>query len=449
MEVSATFRLLLVEDNAGDADLVGEWLADARDFSFEIELVATLADAIATLERRAYDGIILDLNLPDSAGIDTLRRLVCVAHDVPIIVFSGTDDPDLRLMAEAEGVLHVITKDETPARLLTRSALDIVKRSSAGRTDQQFENLVSVMPDAVIVTTLDGVVQFINPAAKELFGRDSEELMGERIGFAVKEGHVSEIEVFRADEQRFAEIRVAHCIWDRRPACLAMIRDITDRKRLSEQLRLMVNELNHRVKNSLATVQGIAAQSLRDAKPLIEAREAFMHRLFAFAKTHDVLTECSWAGATLEDVVDAAINFLQDNDRTRIQMHGPSVRLTPRAALVFSLVMHELATNAVKYGALSNDAGHVHLAWRLTPADGPAPRLSLSWREANGPPVAPPTRRGFGSRLIQGHLAVELNGVVNCDYAPAGFVCSIDVPYAAPASAGDADCAVTRHGLAT
>lgn len=436
MDAPVKRRLLLVEDNPGDADLVGGWLADARDFGFEIEVVATLADAIATLDRCAYDGIILDLNLPDSTGIDTLKRLVRVAHDVPIIVVSGADEPDMRLMAEAEGALHVMTKDETPGWLLTRGALDIVKQSNAERNDQQFENLVSVMPDAVIVTTLDGVVQFVNPAARELFGRASEELMGERIGFAVKEGHVSEIEVLRADEQRFAEIRVAHCMWNRRPACLAMIRDITDRKRLSEQLRLMVNELNHRVKNSLATVQGIAAQSLRDAKPLIEAREAFMHRLFAFAKTHDVLTACSWSGATLDDVVDAALNFLQNNDRTRIRMHGPRIRLAPRPALVFSLVMHELATNAVKYGALSNGAGYVDLAWRLTPADGPVTRLFLHWREANGPPVAPPTRRGFGSRLIQDHLAIELDGVVNCDYAPAGLVCSIEVPYTAPAEGG-------------
>ncbi len=427
-----TFQLLLVEDNAGDADLAIEWLADLGGTSFEIEQVATLTKAVEVVEAGTYDGIILDLNLPDSTGIDTLKRLVSVAQDVPIIVFSGADDPGLRSMAEAEGARQVISKDGTHARLLTRSVFDIVKRSSTERTDHQFENLVGVMPDAVIVTTLDGVVQFINPAAQELFGREREELIGERIGFAVKEGCVSEIEVLRAQERRFAEIRVGHCVWNRRSAYLAMIRDITEQKRLGEQLRLMVNELNHRVKNSLATVQGIAAQSLRDTKPLSEAREALMRRLFAFAKTHDVLTECSWTGATLDEVADAAVNFLQDNDRTRIRKDGPSVRLAPRAALVFSLVLNELATNAVKYGALSKAAGQVEVAWHLTSENGAAPRLALRWQEKNGPPVVPPTRRGFGSRLIEGHLATELEGVVHSDYAPDGFVCSIDVPYVTP-----------------
>ncbi|MEZ5889636.1 MAG: response regulator [Xanthobacteraceae bacterium] len=190
-----TFRLLHVEDNSGDADLAAEWLADVKDVSFEIDHVTTLTDAIATLESRDYDGVILDLNLPDSIGIDTLKRLVSVAVGLPIIVFSGTDDPNLRSVAQTEGALHVIAKNGASARLLTRGILEIVRRANAERTNHQFENLISVMPDAVIVTTLDGVVQFVNPAAQVLFGRDREELMGERISFSVKEGHVSEIEI--------------------------------------------------------------------------------------------------------------------------------------------------------------------------------------------------------------------------------------------------------------
>ena len=426
-----TFRLLHVEDNPGDADLAAEWLSDVKDFSFVIDQVPTLADAVAMLECRDYDGVILDLNLPDSIGIETLKRLVSVAIGLPIIVFSGTDDPVLRSVAQAEGALHVIAKNAAPARLLTRSILDIVRQSNAEQLNHQFESLISVMPDAVIVTALDETVQFVNPAAQALFGRDREELMGERIGFSVKEGQVSEIEIFRADQPRFGEMRGVNCLWNRRPAYLAMIRDVTEQKRLSNQLRLMVNELNHRVKNTLATVQGIAVQSLRDTEPLTNARESFMRRLFAFAKTHDVLTAGNWNGADLDDVASAAVNFLQNNARTRIQMDGPSIWLRPRAAFVLSLVLNELATNALKYGALSDEAGCVRFAWRVTQAqDGLAPRLALSWREMNGPPVKTPTHRGFGSRLIQDQLAVELDGHVNCDYAPTGLVCSIELPYA-------------------
>lgn len=426
-----TFRLLHVEDNPGDVDLVVEWLDDVKDFSFAIDQVTTLADAVATLESRDYDGVILDLNLPDSIGIDTLKRLVSVASGLPIIVFSGTGDPSWRSAAQAEGTVHVIAKNAAPARLLTRNIVDIVRRSNPDQSNHQFENLISVMPDAVIVTTLDGAVQFVNPAAEVLFGRNRAELMGERIGFSVKEGQVSEIEILRAQEQRFGEMRVVHCIWNRHPAYLGLIRDITEQKRLSDQLRLVVNELNHRVKNTLATVQGIAVQSFRDGGPLTDAREAFMRRLYAYSKTHDVLTAGSWGGANLDEVANAAVNFIQDKARTRIRMDGPSIWLRPRAALVLSLVLNELATNALKYGALSNETGWVEFAWRVAEADGLAPRLALHWREANGPPVTPPTRRGFGSRLIQDQLALELDGRVNCDYVPTGLVCSIELPYTA------------------
>jgi two-component sensor histidine kinase len=142
-----------------------------------------------------------------------------------------------------------------------------------------------------------------------------------------------------------------------------------------------------------------------------------------------VLTASSWNGASLDEVAGAAVNFLQDNARTRIQMDGPNIWLRPQAAFMLSLVLNELATNALKYGALSNETGRVELVWRVAQADGLAPRLALHWREANGPPVAPPTRRGFGSRLIQEQLAVELDGQVNCDYALNGLVCSIELPF--------------------
>lgn len=429
-----TFRLLLVEDHVGDNGCAADGAAKASGFNCPVDQVTTLADAIAALESNSYDGIIVGLGLPAPMLAAPLKRLAAAAGTAPIITLSQTHDPDLQALAETQGALHLVAAGARPAQQLSRSILAILGRSNAAGVapaNHEFESLIGVMPDAVIVTTLDGEVQFINPAAEALFGREHEELMGERIGFSVKEGHVSEIEILRADEQRFGEIRVAECMWNGQPAFLAMIRDITEQKRLSKQLRLMVNELNHRVKNTLATVQGIALQSLRDAEPMIEAREAFMRRLFAFAKTHDVLTAGSWSGANLDEVANAAVNFIQDKARTRIRMDGPSIWLRPRAAFVLSLVLNELATNALKYGALSNEAGGVEFIWRVMQADGVAPRLALNWREANGPPVKPPTRRGFGSRLIEDQLAVELDGEVRCEFAPAGLICAIELPYTA------------------
>ena len=200
-------------------------------------------------------------------------------------------------------------------------------------------------------------------------------------------------------------------------------RDITERKLTEEHLRLMVHELNHRVKNSLATVQAIAAQTLRGGGAALEVREALTSRLLALAKAHDVLTDAKWSGARLEEIASQAA---APYGTERFRVEGPGVILPPRTAIALALAFHELATNAAKYGALSNAAGQVNLAWRLLDDVDP-PRLHLTWREVGGPPVKPPARKGFGSRLIQQGLAAEFIGEVRMDFQPTGLICQVDV----------------------
>lgn len=210
-------------------------------------------------------------------------------------------------------------------------------------------------------------------------------------------------------------------------------RDITERKLAEEHLRLMVHELNHRVKNSLATVQAISAQTLRGGGAPLEVREALTSRLLALARAHDVLTDSRWAGARLEEI---AAQAAEPYGQERFRIEGPTgVMLPPRAAIAMALAFHELATNAAKYGALSNESGEIQLAWRLDAAADP-PKLRLSWRERGGPPVVPPTRKGFGSRLIQRGLAAEFVGEVRMDFPPSGLVCEMEV--ALPPSGADA-----------
>lgn len=199
--------------------------------------------------------------------------------------------------------------------------------------------------------------------------------------------------------------------------------DITERKRAELHLRLLVNELNHRVKNSLATIQAIAAQTFHAARSLPQAQEAFTARIVALAEAHDLLTRENWEGADLLDLL-SRLEVLHGGPE-RFAIIGPPVRLSPRMALSLSMVLHELATNAVKYGALSTPRGHVRIAWTVV-AGPPQPRLSLTWTEAGGPPVRPPTRRGFGSRLIERGLAAELSGEARIDFAPDGVVCRIE-----------------------
>ena len=205
--------------------------------------------------------------------------------------------------------------------------------------------------------------------------------------------------------------------------------DITDRKRAEEHQQLLINELNHRVKNTLTIVQSIVTQSLRNAITAEEARQAVEGRLLALARAHDVLTRENWDGAYLREVVQRAIEPFQ-GARDRFEISGADIRLPPRIALAIAMAFQELGTNAAKYGALSNEAGRVAIEWSVLERKG-GPNLKMVWREIDGPPVTPPKRRGFGTRLIERTLAQELNGSVAIDFARTGIVCMIDAPLAA------------------
>ena len=208
---------------------------------------------------------------------------------------------------------------------------------------------------------------------------------------------------------------------------VSTIEDIEARKeaeagqqRYQNQLRLMINELNHRVKNTLATVQSMAAQTLRTEHNPSAAYEKFEARLLGLSEVHDVLTRERWHGAALQEVAERALHPFVDAASGQVTFKGPAVRLQPGAALTMALVFHELATNAVKYGALSAPSGRVDLSWRF---DEATDRLDLIWAETGGPPVIHPTHRGFGSRLIEQGLRGELRGSAAMSYAPSGFIC--------------------------
>lgn len=195
--------------------------------------------------------------------------------------------------------------------------------------------------------------------------------------------------------------------------------DITDRKKDEEHQRLLVHELNHRVKNTLAVVQALAHQTFAGS-PDAGRRKAFEGRLAALASAHNLLTRESWEAASLRDVVASAAAPC-DPGGERFSMDGPDMRVPPRVAVALALAVHELCTNAVKYGALSNDEGRVAIRWGIESG-----RLRLTWTERGGPPVAPPSHRGFGSRMLERALASELEGVVTLDFFPEGLRCTID-----------------------
>ncbi|WP_414472007.1 PAS domain S-box protein [Microvirga sp. M2] len=208
---------------------------------------------------------------------------------------------------------------------------------------------------------------------------------------------------------------------------IRVIRDISARKRAEQSQSLLINELNHRVKNTLTTVQSIARQTLHNARSPGQAAEDLESRLLALSRAHDVLTRENWEGARFSDIVAQAIAPYLNRGKGRFQVTGPETRLTPQQALALAMALQELATNAAKYGSLSNDEGLVAIAWYLAEAaDGL--HLHLTWRESGGPPVEPPTRRGFGTRLIERSLARELDSTMKIDFLPKGVVFTADIP---------------------
>jgi PAS domain S-box-containing protein len=201
--------------------------------------------------------------------------------------------------------------------------------------------------------------------------------------------------------------------------------DIDDQKRSELHQQLLINELNHRVKNTLATVQSIAGQTLRTGQVDAGTKEALEGRIFALSRAHDVLTRENWESADLHEIVAQAVAPYRGRGENRISFAGPVLRVEPRTALALAMALQELATNAVKYGALSNDTGEVGIRWDLREMGG-EPRLWLRWEEIGGPPVAPPARRGFGTRLIERSLAQDLDGSAQIEFAPAGIICTMD-----------------------
>lgn len=218
--------------------------------------------------------------------------------------------------------------------------------------------------------------------------------------------------------------RVAYAV-DGAPLSVAGVSmDVTGRKRAEEHLRLMVDELNHRVKNTLATVQSISRQTVRGTGVPDVVRDNLDSRLMALSAAHDILTGEQWSGADLTPVLRQACAPF--GGPPTIDISGPSVRISPRIAITLALAFHELCTNAAKYGALSVPGGRVLIDWRFR-EEADTPELEILWRETGGPPVAPPTRQGFGTRLIQRSLASELGGRVEIDYAPGGVTCRLGV----------------------
>lgn len=332
---------------------------------------------------------------------------------------------------------------QTVGERIWQAAARIRTEARLRESERHHRLVVETAQDIVFSTDLGQIITACNPAAGAALGVPYPELVGrsviEFLDPADLDYAASKLEEKLADGgTTLYEITVIdgtgrRMRWeinstlaydlDGQPVGIhAIARDMTERHAFEQRQTLLINELNHRVKNTLALVQSLAVQSFKPDVEPERAREAFETRLGALAAAHDLLTREQWEGATLGELVAATTD---GHARTEEQVgaSGPDLRITPRAAVSLAMALHELCTNAAKYGALSSEEGRVAISWATEDRS-----LIFDWRERGGPTVAPPENRGFGLRMIERALASDLSGEVEIDFARKGLHCHLEAP---------------------
>lgn len=328
-------------------------------------------------------------------------------------------------------------------------AIDGLRQLNADLQTSQarFRDLLESAPDAMVIVDKSSRIVLINTATERLFGYPRAELLGQPIQRLVPDalrrrhqdlvdnflrapagramGRGGDMNALAKDGSQFAvDVSLSPLHGSDEGLVCAVVRDVTARRAAEHHQTLLIHELNHRVKNTLATVQSIARQTLKTTSQPAAFCEAFNTRLAALSQAHDVLTRNDWTGASLAEVVAEQLRPYQRSDGDRLALAGPEVILKPRFAVALGMVFGELSTNAAKYGAFSREGGRVDVSWTWTP-EPEGRSLAITWREIGGPPVQDPAHRGFGSRLIERSLAHELGGSASLSYPTSGLVCTL------------------------
>ena len=321
-------------------------------------------------------------------------------------------------------------------------------------TDPELAALIvrNAVEYAIFTMDADGEITSWSPGAEALFGYSAAEALGMNGAVLFTESDRAAgsdmlelkkaLETGRAEDSRWHLARGGRRFWGNGvcmrfdgnggTALLKILRDETPTKLADEQRVLLLNELNHRVKNTLATVQSIAEQTLRAGQVEPQTRKILAERLIALSDAHDVLVRENWAGADLRSIIDGVVAAHQDDEQSRFQLDGPPVRLSPQQAVSVSLVLHELTTNALKHGSLTVAQGYAAITWNVAQDGADRRYMTLLWKEVGGPPVAPPRKSGFGTRLIERSFDADQAGQARLTYDAAGLRCSIDIELSSP-----------------
>ena len=454
-------RVLVADDNGDMRAYIGRLLGA----HWEVETVEDGNAAIEAIRRNPPDLVVTDAMMPQLDGFGLLQtiRNDPELRDLPVIMLSARAGEEARIEGLDAGADYYLTKPfsgrELVAQVNANLTLAHVRREATRelrvseealrRRTTQFETLLNEAPMGVYLVDADFKIQAVNPTAWPVFG-DIPDLVGrdfdEVIHILWPKDYADEVvRLFRLTletgepyvalehiEERRDRAVTEYYEWrinriplpEGRYGVVCYFRDISAHVRARQQRELLINELNHRVKNTLATVQSIAAQTLKGTTVSAVVKGALESRLLSLARAHDVLTQQNWEGADLRNIVEKALSpFMAP--RREFDVNGPDIRLLPKPALAIAMAVHELATNAAKYGALSNGSGRISVHWAIAEH---APHLQIVWTEMGGPKVAAPHSKGFGSRLIERGLAGQLGGKALIDYRETGVVCRIMAP---------------------
>ncbi len=315
-------------------------------------------------------------------------------------------------------------------------------------SEAQFHGLLEENPDGIIIVEQTGRINFASNRIEAMFGHRPGELLGKPLSVLIperyREAHLGHLDRYMRDPKPRMmgvglELRALRKDGSEFPTesslsphrtrgglvVVAAIRDIDAAK---QGQRLLQRELHHRVKNTLATVIAITSQSLRNAESLEQGKEAIESRLFALGRVHDLLLKTNWTSAALAAILKSAIEPFDTSGGGRFFVQSSDIEVSSGAVLPLAMVLNELCTNAAKYGALSNASGRVDITATV---DESQTQFRLSWTESGGPPVRPPSRRGFGTRLIEHSFVRQLQGEAQLTFEPSGVVCVLDIPVAA------------------
>jgi PAS domain S-box-containing protein len=430
-------RLLAYRGFNPSAAAFWEWVRPASG--------STCGVALATRQRSVVADIELSDFMAGSEDLETYRQTgIRAVQSTPLISRNGRL---LGMISTHWGQVHQPSEhDLRLLDVLARQAADLIERTDAEQTAQRLSAIVDSSYDAIVSKDLNGIITSWNNGAERLFGYRAEEVIGKPGMILIPADHPDEepniLNRIRRGERVEPYETVRQCKdgsavdvlltvspvrdgYGRIVGASKIVHDISERKRSEELLRTVMHELSHRSKNLLSVIQAMAQQTARLSPSVDAFLDRFIGRVQGLAASQDLLVNQNWTGVALDELVRQQLQPFGGRDAGRIEADGPPLYVAPDAAQTLGLALHELATNASKYGALSVSGGSVAVQWKIEPGSG-APRFRMSWRERGGPSVETPARSGFGRMLIERLTAEKLDATVLLTFDRQGVVWTLD-----------------------